>query len=284
MDALLDSLLHEHLLTRRSPSCRSRRCSPARAASRACRAARDGVEVGGARGRRCVGARAHAASCGSASTPRRAGCSWSEHAAWIPDYGIHYYVGVDGIALLLGAAHELPAARSCSSPRGHDIAKRVSSFLFFMMALQTGMLGAFFALDLFLFYVFWETMLIPMYFIIGIWGGPRRIYATVKFFIYTMVGSLLMLVRHRHPGVAPPAAVRLTHVRVLRARQPATGILDLAIPSEGGVWWSAAGLAVRACSRSRSRSRCRCSRSTPGCPTRTSRRRRPARPCSRACC
>ena len=69
-----------------------------------------------------------------------------------------------------------------------DIHERVRAYLFFMLLLETGMLGAFLALDLFLFYVFWELMLVPMYFIIGIWGGPRRIYAAVKFFIYTMVG------------------------------------------------------------------------------------------------
>src|SRR5258705_802568 len=124
--------------------------------------------------------------------PAASGLQLVEHSAWIPEYGIHYTMGVDGIALLLGALTSflLPIVLIASWT---DIAKRVRSFLFFMMALQTGMLGAFFALDLFLFYVFWETMLIPMYFVIGIWGGPRRVYATVKFFIYTMDGSLLML-------------------------------------------------------------------------------------------
>ena len=76
----------------------------------------------------------------------------------------------------------------------NDITNARSSYVFFMLFLETGMLGAFVALNLFPFYVFWELMLVPMYFIIGIWGGPRRIYATVKFFLFTMVGSLLMLV------------------------------------------------------------------------------------------
>jgi NADH-quinone oxidoreductase subunit M len=116
-----------------------------------------------------------------------------EHAPWIGEYGIHYYLGVDGISLLLVVltAFLLPVILLAA---WSDIQQRVKQFVFFMMALQTGMLGAFLAINLFLFYVFWEAMLIPMYFVIGIWGGPRRIYATVKFFIYTMVGSLLMLV------------------------------------------------------------------------------------------
>ncbi len=75
-----------------------------------------------------------------------------------------------------------------------DVQKRVKEYFFFMLMLETGMIGAFVALDLFLFYVFWELMLVPMYFIIGIWGGPRRIYAAIKFLLYTLVGSLLMLV------------------------------------------------------------------------------------------
>ena len=75
-----------------------------------------------------------------------------------------------------------------------SVESRWKEFAITMLLLETGMLGVFVALDLFLFYVFWEAMLIPMYLIIGIWGGPRRIYATIKFFLYTLVGSLLMLV------------------------------------------------------------------------------------------
>ncbi len=171
--------------------------------------------------------------------PAASGLQLVEHSAWIPEYGIHYTMGVDGIALLLGALTSflLPIVLIASWT---DISKRVRSFLFFMMALQTGMLGAFFALDLFLFYVFWETMLIPMYFIIGIWGGPRRIYATVKFFIYTMLGSLLMLV-----GILILAWLHQQQFGSLTFEYygiaPATGILDLQIPSEGGAWWQRQG-------------------------------------------
>ena len=171
--------------------------------------------------------------------PAVSGLQMVEHVEWIPDYGIHYTMGVDGIALLLVALTSflLPVVLLAS---WNDIAKRVRSYLFLMMSLQTGMLGAFFALDLFLFYVFWETMLIPMYFIIGIWGGPRRIYATLKFFIYTMVGSLLMLV-----DIVVLAWLHQQQFGSLTFEYygsgPATGILDLAIPTEGGAWWQRQG-------------------------------------------
>ncbi|HWP58764.1 MAG TPA: NADH-quinone oxidoreductase subunit M [Candidatus Acidoferrales bacterium] len=115
-----------------------------------------------------------------------------DRARWIPAYGIDYFVAVDGINLFLVllTAFLVPLAILAS----WTIAERVKEFLFFMLVLETGMIGTLVALDLFLFYVFWELMLIPMYFIIGMWGGPRRVYAAVKFVLYTMSGSLLMLV------------------------------------------------------------------------------------------
>ena len=116
-----------------------------------------------------------------------------EQLSWIPQYGISYHIGVDGISLLLVMLTTLliPVVilASWSSIDAH-----VKGFHISLLLLTTGMIGAFVALDLFLFYVFWELMLIPMYFIIGVWGGPRRIYAAVKFVLFTMVGSLLMLV------------------------------------------------------------------------------------------
>jgi NADH-quinone oxidoreductase subunit M len=112
---------------------------------------------------------------------------------WIPSYGISYHLGVDGISLLLVLLTSLliPIVILAS---WSSITEHVKGFHFSLLLLTTGMIGAFVALDLFLFYVFWELMLIPMYFIIGVWGGPRRIYAAVKFVIFTMVGSLLMLI------------------------------------------------------------------------------------------
>jgi NADH-quinone oxidoreductase subunit M len=115
-----------------------------------------------------------------------------ERVPWIPFYGIEYAVGVDGISLflILLTTFLMPLAILASS----SVKDKLKEYFFFMLILQTGMLGAFLALDLFLFYVFWEVMLVPMYFLIGVWGGARRIYAAVKFVVYTMTGSLLMLV------------------------------------------------------------------------------------------
>jgi NADH-quinone oxidoreductase subunit M len=163
------------------------------------------------------------------------GMQMVERAGWLGDYGIHYYVGVDGISLFLVVltAFLLPVVLLASWT---DVGKRVKQYVFFMLALQTGMLGAFLALNLFLFYVFWEVMLIPMYFVIGVWGGPRRIYATVKFFVYTMVGSLLMLV-----GILVLYFMHYQQFGVLTFDYygfgGAAGILDTLIPVEGGVWW-----------------------------------------------
>ncbi|MEE9270581.1 MAG: NADH-quinone oxidoreductase subunit M, partial [Candidatus Krumholzibacteria bacterium] len=116
-----------------------------------------------------------------------------KNVAWIPSLGISYKVGVDGLSvfLVLLVTFTMPIA-VLSSFRA--IGERVKEFHICLLLLETAMIGAFVSLDLFLFYVFWELMLIPMYFLIGLWGGENKIYATVKFFIYTMLGSLLMLV------------------------------------------------------------------------------------------
>jgi len=124
-----------------------------------------------------------------ASTPA---FQFVEKIPWIQSMGISYHFGLDGISLLLVLLTTFlgPIVVLGSS----SIQKHLKGYFISMLVLQTGMLGTFLSLDLFLFYVFWEVMLIPMYFLIGIWGGVERIYAAVKFFIYTMVGSLLMLV------------------------------------------------------------------------------------------
>ncbi len=112
---------------------------------------------------------------------------------WIPGLGAHFKVGVDGISLLLILLTTFLTPIILLSART-SITSKVREFCAIMLILEVGMLGAFMALDMFLFYVFWEIMLIPMYLLIGIWGGQRRIYASIKFVIYTMLGSLLMLV------------------------------------------------------------------------------------------
>jgi NADH-quinone oxidoreductase subunit M len=116
-----------------------------------------------------------------------------EKFEWLPALGISYAVGMDGISLwlILLTTFLMPLAVLGSFTA---IEERVKEYYFLLLALETGMLGAFVSLDIFLFYVFWEVMLIPMYFLIGIWGGKERIYAAMKFFLFTMVGSLLMLV------------------------------------------------------------------------------------------
>ena len=112
---------------------------------------------------------------------------------WIDGLGISYYIGIDGISLwlILLTTFLTPV---CILAAWNSVEKGLSGFMMSLLALETGMLGVFCSLDMFLFFVFWESMLIPMYFLIGIWGGERRIYATVKFVLYTMTGSALMLV------------------------------------------------------------------------------------------
>jgi NADH-quinone oxidoreductase subunit M len=116
-----------------------------------------------------------------------------EQRAWIPDFGIQYVLGIDGVSIFLVLLTTFLTPVVVLFSFG-DVTNRVKEYFFFLLMLETGMLGAFVALDLFLFYVFWELMLVPMTFIIGVWGGPRRIYAALKFLLYTLTASLLMLV------------------------------------------------------------------------------------------
>jgi NADH-quinone oxidoreductase subunit M len=116
-----------------------------------------------------------------------------ERYEWIPALGISYEVGVDGLSLLLIVLTTfLTPLTLLASWDGIHVRSR--EFMICMLFLESGMVGVFAAIDLFLFYVFWEATLIPMYFLIGVWGGPQRIYAAIKFILYTMAGSLLMLV------------------------------------------------------------------------------------------
>ncbi len=125
--------------------------------------------------------------------PSTADFQFVEQRAWLPQFGISYHLGVDGISLFLVVLTGFltPLALLASWKSVH---RNVKLFSFFMLVLETAMLGVFVSLDLFLFYIFWDAVLIPMYFLIGVWGYDRRIYAAVKFILYTMVGSILMLV------------------------------------------------------------------------------------------
>ncbi|HHV54763.1 MAG TPA: NADH-quinone oxidoreductase subunit M [Firmicutes bacterium] len=124
--------------------------------------------------------------------PGQAGMQFTERYDWIPSLGISYHLGVDGVSLALLVLTALVTLLSAIT--SYSITERVKDFYVLLLLLETGMLGVFAALDYVLFYVFWELVLVPMYFLIGIWGGPRRQYAALKFFIYTLAGSVIMLV------------------------------------------------------------------------------------------
>ena len=148
--------------------------------------------------------------------PANAGFQFEERYRWIPDFGIWYHVGVDGISLFLivltGFLTPLALLSSWDS-----VHKNVKAFSFFMLALESAMLGVFVSVDLFLFYVFWDAMLIPMYFLIGVWGYERRVYAAIKFILYTMAGSVLMLI----------AIIALAWAHSSMAGAPSFNLLDL---------------------------------------------------------
>ncbi len=116
-----------------------------------------------------------------------------ERIPWIPAFGIDYAVGVDGISLFLVVLTGFLTPIALLST-WQSVHKKIKAFCFFMLALESAMIGVFLSLDMFLFYLFWDAMLIPMYFLIGVWGYDRRIYAAIKFMLYTMAGSVLMLV------------------------------------------------------------------------------------------
>ncbi|MGA7925435.1 MAG: NADH-quinone oxidoreductase subunit M, partial [Candidatus Sulfotelmatobacter sp.] len=127
---------------------------------------------------------------------------------WIPSIGAGYMIGIDGISFLLIMLTTLLGWISILSS-WTAIENRVKEYYVWFLILQTGMLGVFMALDFFLFFVFWEAMLVPMYLLIGIWGGPRKLYAAIKFFLYTLAGSVLMLLGilflyFHHHGVTSP--------------------------------------------------------------------------------
>jgi NADH-quinone oxidoreductase subunit M len=186
-----------------------------------------------------------------------AGFQFVEKTSWIPSIGVHFFFGVDGISTLLILLTTLLGIIAILSS-WTAITERVRQYYVFLLLLQTGMIGVFCALDMFLFYLFWEVMLVPMYFLIGIWGGARRLYAAIKFFLYTLVGSVVMLL-----GIL---ALYFRSKTVPGLEE--TGTFDytvwlqMGIPADLQFWVFLAfflGFAIR----------CRCSPSTPGSPTPT---------------
>ncbi len=125
--------------------------------------------------------------------PLASGMQFDVNIPWISSFGINYHFGIDGISLLLIVLTTLLTTLSILAS-WTSIKTGIKGYFISMLLLEVGMIGVFCALDLFLFYIFWEVMLIPMYFIIGVWGGPRKLYAAIKFVLFTMFGSLLMLV------------------------------------------------------------------------------------------
>ncbi|MGD8394631.1 MAG: NADH-quinone oxidoreductase subunit M [Candidatus Eiseniibacteriota bacterium] len=123
--------------------------------------------------------------------PSTAAFQFQEHHAWIPSFSIEYFMGVDGMSVVMIVLTTLLSFLCIFA--SWKISKAVKGYFSLFLLLETGMLGVFVSLDFVLFYLFWEVMLLPMYFLIGIWGGPRREYAAIKFFLYTLAGSVLML-------------------------------------------------------------------------------------------
>jgi len=152
-----------------------------------------------------------------------AGMQSTFNVPWIPSFDINYYMGVDGISLPLVVLTALVSVFAMGA--SWSIKKHVKAYCILFLLLETGMIGVFLALDMFLFYVFWEVMLLPMYFLIGVWGGPRREYAAIKFFLYTLGGSVLMLI----------AILMLYFNSDLRA---VARVSDLYGDKEAGVVWS----------------------------------------------
>src|SRR3954468_19247009 len=136
--------------------------------------------------------------------PQNPNLQFVQHGRWITAYNIEYFVGVDGISITLvmltalisfiATIASMPWWPGNTHPDDHHFTQHgVPGYMAMLLIVQTGMTGVFVSMDLFLFYVFWEVMLLPMYFLIGIWGGARKEYAAIKFFLYTLAGSVLML-------------------------------------------------------------------------------------------
>ena len=210
--------------------------------------------------------------------PDGAEFQFREDLEWIPAFGMGYRLGVDGLSVVLVILTTVLSVVSILYS-WDPIQNRVKEYYATMLLLMVGMLGVFVSLDLFLFYVFWELSLIPMYLLIGIWGGPRRIYATIKFVIYTLVGSLLILVAILAVAVAYAAAgnpFRRPSLSSRSARSRATR------PSCSSTGWSVSSYGASSPAAAW-RWRC-CRRSKGSCPDRTfpdsklTSRSRPTRP------
>src|SRR5258706_3830815 len=145
--------------------------------------------------------------------PAQPGWQFAERREWLPGLGASYHLGVDGISMLLVLLTTVLTAVAVLGAFS-AVEKRGREFYALLLALEAGMLGTFLSLDLLLFYVFWEAMLIPMYLLIGVWGGPRRGYAPGQFFLFTLAGGGPMLVAGPLVSFYPPARPRVARLDV----------------------------------------------------------------------
>ena len=146
------------------------------------------------------------------------GMQFVDRLVWLPGLGVQYLVGIDGISLPMVVLTTLLTAVAVGA--SWPVETRVKEYMILMLVLETGMLGVFTAIDLFAFFVFWEAALVPMYFLIGVWGGPRRVYASVKFILYTMAGSSLMLIAILALGLSHAGAPTFDLLELVRQPVP----------------------------------------------------------------
>ena len=161
------------------------------------------------------------------------GMQFVERREWFPEWGISYLLGIDGISMLLVMLTTFLTVL-CVLCSWRGIEEKIKEYYVIFLLLETAMIGALCALDLVLFYFFWEIMLVPMYLLIGVWGGPRRIYAAVKFFLFTMAGSVLMLLAimalYFHYG-EKPGSIPLTSSNSTRRTSPCSNNTGCLRPS-----------------------------------------------------
>lgn len=169
------------------------------------------------------------------------GVQFQHHFIWIKEFNIEYFLGVDGISVSMVILTALISFIACIA--SFHIEKKPAGYFSLLLLLETGMMGTFCALDMFLFYIFWEIMLLPMYFLIGIWGGPRKEYAAIKFFLYTLAGSVLMLLAiialYYNSKPLPGVALQLVDGTLV---EHTFNLLTLAQLGQAGVFASAAPL------------------------------------------
>ena len=167
--------------------------------------------------------------------PETTGYQLVERGEWLPSLGVHYFVGVDGISLVLVlmTAFVVPVVLLATWT---EIGQALKSYVVFVLFLETTLIGTFVSLNLFQFYVFWAAMLVPMYFIIGSWGGPRRVYAAIKFFLFTMVGSLLMLLAMLVLYYLNFDQTGALNFDLVAPGGEVGGLLQTVVPVDG-IWW-----------------------------------------------